>query len=373
MPRLKVLHVVVAGAVGGAEHFLVNLATRPELSEADHVVALMTPNPKLRALFVNAGLKVRDRGAVRENPLATLMRSFGPWDLAWLARVARDERADLLHAHTYGSHMLAARAGVRTGLPVLRTEHGTRHYRDPSCGLFRHWALRHTTAIAAVSAYVGDYVAGVAPDVANKIRVVLNGIDMTRFSPVPPLQSGPFTFAAVGRLDPVKRLQIAIEAMAHAPDVHLNIVGDGGERGMLETLVRKHALEPRVRFLGHLPDPRAAIAGCDALLNCTGAEGLPLAVLEGAAMGRPTLGFAGGGMGEVVLDRSTGWLVRDDTANAWAAAVRDAGASRDLAAQYGLQARAWVETRFDIDTMCKRYGVVYSALTETAKRPATLS
>jgi len=333
------------------------------------VVALMTPNPKLRALFVDAGLTVRDRGPVRENPLATLMRSLGPWDLAWLARVATEEKADLLHAHTYGSHLLAARAGLRTRLPVLRTEHGTRHYRDPSCGLFRHWALRHTTAIAAVSAYVGHYVAGVAPEVADKIRVVLNGIDMARFSPVPPPQSGPFTFAAVGRLDPVKRLQIAIRAMAQAPDVHLNIVGDGGERGMLEALVRQNALETRVRFLGHLPDPRAAIAGCDALLNCTGAEGLPLAVLEGAAMGRPTLGFVGGGMAEVVQEHSTGWLVRNDTPEAWAAAVREAGASRDLAAQYGLQARAWVEPRFDIDTMCKRYAVVYSALTETAQRP----
>ncbi|MDR3527623.1 MAG: glycosyltransferase family 4 protein [Rhizomicrobium sp.] len=360
MPR--VLHVVVAGAVGGAEQFLVNLASRPQLSGAEHVVALMTPNPKLRALFVGAGLAVRDRGMVRENPLATLTRSLGPFDIAWLAQVAREEKADLLHAHTYGSHLLAARTGLRVGIPVLRTEHGTRHYRDPSCGLYRHWALRHTTRVAAVSSYVADFVASVAPAAAEKIEVVLNGIDMARFAPVPPLETGPFTFAAVGRLDPVKRLQIAIAAMAQSPDVHLNIVGDGAERGMLEALVRRHGLEARVHFLGHLPDPRAAIAGCDALLNTTRAEGLPLAVLEGAAMGRPTLGFAGGGMPEVVQDQSTGWLVRDDTTEGWAAALQQAGANRVLAASYGHAARAWVESRFDIDTMCKRYGLVYSAL-----------
>ena len=44
----KVVHVIVAGEIGGAERFLVNLATRPELSGADHCVVLMTPNPKLR-------------------------------------------------------------------------------------------------------------------------------------------------------------------------------------------------------------------------------------------------------------------------------------------------------------------------------------
>ncbi len=370
MSRPKVLHVVVAGAVGGAEQFLVNLASRPALSGAEHAVAVMTPNPKLRALFVEAGLALRDRGPVRENPLATLTRSLGPWDIAWLARVAQEEKASLLHAHTYGSHLLAVRTGLRLGLPVLRTEHGTRHYRDPSCGLYRHWALRHTSRIAAVSRYVADFVMRVAPEAAEKIEVVLNGIDMARFAPVPPPESGPFTFAAVGRLNPVKRLPIAIAAMARTQDVHLNIVGDGGERSMLEALVRRHGLESRVHFLGHLSDPRAAIAGCDALLNTTRAEGLPLAVLEGAAMARPTLGFAGGGMPEVVQDQKTGWLVRDDTTESWAAALRQAGARRDLAERYGHAARTWVESRFDIDTMCKRYGLVYSALIEPA--PAAL-
>ena len=82
--RPKVVHVVVAGDIGGAEHFLVNLASRPELSGADHCVALMTPNPKLRAFFADAGLSIRDRGPVRENPIAYLWRSFGPADIAWL-------------------------------------------------------------------------------------------------------------------------------------------------------------------------------------------------------------------------------------------------------------------------------------------------
>jgi Glycosyltransferase len=329
--RLKVMHVVVAGAIGGAERFLVNLATRPQMSEADHVIALMTPNPGLRALFADAGLAVLDRGQVRENPLATLWRSFGPADFSWLCRQISMEKPDLLHCHTYGSHILSARAGRQCKIPVLRTEHGTRHYRDPTCGLYRHWAIRNTTMIAAVSAYVGRYVASVAPEAAGKIRVVLNGIDMQRFEPVPPLQSGPFTFAAIGRLDPVKRLEIAIPALAKTPEAHLIVAGDGGEKTMLQDMVRRHGVESRVQFLGHLADPRPAIAACDALINCTLAEGLPLAVLEGAAMGRPTLGFCGGGMPEVVQPGATGWLVQEDTPGAWATAFALAAQERSTA------------------------------------------
>src|SRR5690348_18428418 len=89
--RPRVVHVVVAGDVGGAERLIVEMASRPEQSRANHSIALMTPNPMLRALFLDAGLKVHDRGPVRENPVAYLWRSFGPTDAAWLIGVLKTE------------------------------------------------------------------------------------------------------------------------------------------------------------------------------------------------------------------------------------------------------------------------------------------
>ena len=103
---LRVVHVVVAGDIGGAERLLVDLASRPEESGAEHVVALLTTNRKLAAMFAKAGLSIRDRGPVRENPIAYLWRSFGPSDVAWLANVLCEERASIAHLHTFGSHVL---------------------------------------------------------------------------------------------------------------------------------------------------------------------------------------------------------------------------------------------------------------------------
>jgi glycosyltransferase involved in cell wall biosynthesis len=369
--RLKVVHLVVAGEVGGAERFLVDLATRPDVSEADHCVALMTPNPKLRAFFAAARLRICDRGPVRENPLATLWRSFGPNDIAWLCRVLAEEGADIVHAHTYGSHILAVRAAGRQGLPVVRTEHGVRHYRDPSCALFRHWALRHTDRILAVSAYVAQTVATLAPFALHKIHVIPNGIDMAHFPVAPPPTDGPFTFAVVSRLEPIKRVARAIEAVARTPQVRLIVAGDGSERGMLEALARRRGIAKRVIFLGHVADPRSVIAAADAVINGTREEGLGLAVIEAAAMGRPAVAFAGGGIPEIVQDRRSGWLVREDTIDAWAATLAEACASRAQAAEFGLQARKWVDLKFGIDTMCKRYAAVYAALTSNGT--ATLS
>src|ERR1700733_5529148 len=85
MRRLRVMHVVVGGDIGGAERVVSELATRPGLTGADHQVALFTPNRALAAYFGNAGVRVHDRGPVRENPLAYLYRSLGPMDVRWLS------------------------------------------------------------------------------------------------------------------------------------------------------------------------------------------------------------------------------------------------------------------------------------------------
>src|SRR5580692_6830415 len=83
MSRLRVMHVVVAGDIGGAERLLVDLARRPEATGADHEVALITPNRALAQYFVDAGLRVHDRGAAREDPVAYLRQAFGSRDVVW--------------------------------------------------------------------------------------------------------------------------------------------------------------------------------------------------------------------------------------------------------------------------------------------------
>lgn len=357
--RLKVLHLIVAGQIGGAERFLVNLATRPDRSGADHCLALLTPNPALRDFFKMQGLRLIDRGPAAENPLAYLWRSWGPSDLAWLGRVMAQEKPDILHCHTYGSHVLAVRAGLRLRVPVIRTEHGVRHYRDPSCAPFRGFALRHTDRIVAVSRYVAAVIASLAPAAESKTSVVWNGIDLGHFKPAPFPAEAPLRIAAVTRLEPIKRLHLAIEALALAPEAALDIVGDGVERGRLETLARQLGVAGRVQFLGHQKDPRPFLAKAQAVINVTREEGLSLALLEAAAMARPALAFAAGGVPEVVDDGKTGLLTQNQTAEGLAALLRKAAAAPEMLQTMGLAARNRAEHAFGIETMCEAYGAVY--------------
>ena len=364
---LRVVHVVVAGDIGGAERLLVDLASRPEESGAEHVVALLTPNRKLAAMFSEAGLSIRDRGPVRENPIAYLWRSFGPSDVAWLANVLREERASVAHLHTFASHVLGTRAALRAGVPTIRTEHHVQYFIDPSTRFFTRWSLARVDRSVAISQYVADWVTRAVPAIAPRLRVVLNGVDADYFSPRAPSEAAaradrPFTFAVVCRLEPWKGVDLVVEAASREKGFSVDIVGDGSERTRLERLARDKGVADRVRFLGYQPDPRAAVADANAVVNSSREEPLGLSVLEALAMERPVIGFAGGGIPEIVQHDETGWLVQERSAGALAATMAEAASDRARASRFGVAGRRFVEERCRIETMCRGYRAVYEEL-----------
>ena len=361
VPR-KIMHVVVAGDIGGAERLLIDLTTRPTESEAEHCVALMTPNPKLRAYIAASGVAIRDRGPVGADPLSYLWRAFGPHDVRWLSKILTEERATIVHVHTYASHILGVRAARQLGLPVLRTEHGVHHYTDLSCVLFRSWALRHTDSVVAVSDFVRRFVSKQAPFAAERIRVIRNGVDTRYFAFTPPPQPGPFTLALVCRLEPWKQVDLVIRAAAQIPGLHVRIAGDGSARTALEALTRQLGVSARITFMGYQPDPRPVIAACDAAINTSRDEPLGLSVMEALSMGRPVIAFDGGGIPEIVHDGATGWLVGQHDVDALTRALARVVTDQAEAARRGIAARGFIERECRIETMCKNYARAYAAL-----------
>jgi glycosyltransferase involved in cell wall biosynthesis len=358
MKRLRVMHLVVGGDIGGAERVVVDLATRPEDTAADHQVALITPNRTLAAYFAEAGVRVHDRGPARENPLAYLYRSFGPVDVAWLAERIEREAIDVVHTHTFGSHVLGTRASRRARRPQLRTEHHVMHYLDRSSSPFTRWAAARTDRFVAVSEYVRRVLVETAPHLAGRMTVVRNGVDTAHFSPRerPP---GEFCVGIVCRLTAWKRVHLAIEAAALA-GIELVVIGDGEERRHLEGLAAERGA--RVRFVGYQSDPRPFVAGCDAIVSTADAEPLGLSVLEALAMGRPVIAYAAGGIPEIVEAAVTGMLVSEPTAAAMAAAFERARDDRPSLARMGSSGRRFAVEQGTVERMCRGYAAAYAAV-----------
>ena len=370
--RPQVVHILAAADVGGAEHFVADLASRPEETGADHSVALLTPDPRLTEFLRDAGLRVHDGGPVRDDRVSYFRYALGPRAVAFYASILARERADVAHLHTFGSHVAGTRAARKQGARVMRTEHHVLHYDDWSCAPFTRWALAYTDRVVCTSEWVRDAIAQRVPRLGAPLSVVHGGVDLRRF-PVQPLPEGrPIRFVLACRLEARKRVRMVLEALIQLPDALLDIVGDGSERAILEALALSWGVSTRVRFLGFQTHLGPAFAAGHVAVSCGSEEGIGHSVLEAMAVGRPVIATRASGVAEVVRDGQDGFLV-EPTVASLAAAMRQAASDPERLKLLGRAARTRVESGFTVEQMCLGYRAEYEAVLETAKgdQPAT--
>jgi glycosyltransferase involved in cell wall biosynthesis len=106
----------------------------------------------------------------------------------------------------------------------------------------------------------------------------------------PPLPGNP-AILTIGRLDPVKRVDDVIRALATPglQQAHFHIVGKGAERESLELLARNEGVSDRVTFHGFVDDAGVAamMRGADVFVLASEQEGLPTVLLEALLAGFP--------------------------------------------------------------------------------------
>ncbi len=174
-----------------------------------------------------------------------------------------------------------------------------------------------------VSRYVANshYVAGRIRRYYNRgSTVVFPPVDTAYYRPEPAVPPEPFLLA-VSALAPYKRLDLAI-AGAAAARMPLTIVGRGPEDARLRALAA--ASGGAVTFTGWLADDeiRTLYRRCRALVM-PGVEDFGMVPVEAQACGRPVVALGEGGALDSVVDGVTGILVRENSADAFAAAFRD--------------------------------------------------
>jgi teichuronic acid biosynthesis glycosyltransferase TuaC len=127
----------------------------------------------------------------------------------------------------------------------------------------------------------------------------------------------------VGALIPGKGQRDAIAAAERLPEATFLLVGEGPDRGALETMIRERRLEGRVRLLGSRAPAEVAalLSAADVMVLPTRSEGLANVWVEALAAGTPVVTSDVGGAREVIDRPEAGALVPPEP-EAIAAAVR---------------------------------------------------
>jgi glycosyltransferase involved in cell wall biosynthesis len=122
---------------------------------------------------------------------------------------------------------------------------------------------------------------------------------------------------SVGRLDPLKRVDLLLHAAALEPRLEAVVAGDGPDRARLEALSGELGLDGRVRFAGRVSEAELTdlYAACRAVYYAPVDEDFGMVPIEAYRSGKPvvTTTDAGGPL-DFVRPGSTGWVVEPDAA-----------------------------------------------------------
>jgi colanic acid/amylovoran biosynthesis glycosyltransferase len=304
-----------------------------------------------------------------------------PVHLIYLAEACRIEpwlRADdiqHLHAH-FGTNsaevaMLVHELG---GVQWSFTIHGPEEYDNVKLiGIAEK--LKRCAFVVAVASYGRSQLYRLIDHQQwPKVKVVNCGLESDYFSagasPVPHERR----LVCVGRLCEQKGQLLLIEATHRlvSDGVHfeLVLVGDGEMRSAIEALIKRHALQDRVRITGRISSEqlREEVLAARALVLPSFAEGLPMVIMEAMALGRPVISTFVAGIPELVIAGEHGWLVPAGNVEALADAMRCClDAPGDALARMGEAAHKRVLARHNVDTQALELANLFDATVAMAK------
>jgi glycosyltransferase involved in cell wall biosynthesis len=295
--------------------------------------------------------------------------------LAELARTVRAAHYDVIDAWLYPMDVAVALAGPFIRRPVVLS--GRRNLGSHD----RFGAAE--PVVAALSNRLFDTVVAnsdaaarhaIASQGANpaRVRVIRNGVEIP--APVSDADraarrrelgatSDDILIGCVASYTSSKRLDLLIDAFAivvrNEPRALLELVGDGPLRGELQAQIRGLGLESRVCLHGFERDPESLYSAFDVVTLSSDREGLPNALLEAGAAGRPIVSTRAGGAVEIVSDGETGLLVPVGDRDALAAALLRLIRDPDLADRLGSAIVPFIARTYGMDRFVAEFGALY--------------
>lgn len=360
--RTSVLLVITSLGFGGAEMQVVSLST--QLAKRGWTVQLVTllEPEEFKDQLATAGVQVSSLGMTRgvANPGAAFK----------LAHIYRKTQPAVVHSHMVHANLLARAARLIAPLEYLiATAHsiveGGRSRELAYRALDGFCELTTNVSRAGVQRY--NLAGATRPE---KSLFVPNGVNLDAFKRNGELSKRiraelglgeKFIWLSVGRFAEEKDYPNLLRAFsAQERGSCLIMVGDGELRSSSEDLAQHLGISDRIRFLGFREDVADLMGAADAFVLSSAWEGLPLVLLEAAAVGLPIVTTDVGGTADIVRN-DNGILVppRDSRALGEAMSVLEQLPASKLR-QMGTRGRQHVQETYDIDRIMDVWETIYN-------------
>lgn len=329
---MRVMHIISGDLWAGAE------------VQAYTLLKHLAPNTDLLVILMNKG-ELADRlqtlglelVILDEQQNSSIHIFFG------ILNSIRQFKPDVIHTHRQKENILGSFANL-LAIPFrgkltasVRTAHGAPEFNPKGKQKIQVWLDKW------VGRYLQKKVIAVSEDLAGKltafyppkhIAVIQNGVDTESLKKSAQStdwkQNNPDKthVGIIGRLEPVKRIDIFLEMAALLLKEDSNkawrfhIIGDGKLRASMESLTENLGIQNDVVFHGHRNDIPSCIVSLDAIVMCSDHEGTPMTALEALALGTPLVAHDVGGLREILF-QSPQLRVSDHTGFGYAQCIKN--------------------------------------------------
>jgi glycosyltransferase involved in cell wall biosynthesis len=296
-------------------------------------------------------------------------------------------QASAYHSLTTGmGGLVAVITAAIHGKPILVSEHGL-YLKERSIELSRQNVTPETRQLATdffvsmvrTSYENADFLLPICQAYADnevaigasreKIRVITNGIDVTKFLPVEKQISSRPIVGCFARVVPVKDQLSLIKASKKVLDLYpadfvfVGEIQDEEYYQECQTLVNELKVNDYVRFIGHTDNVADWYHKSDIFVLSSQTEGLPLALLEAMSCGIPCVCTAVGGVPEVISDTGVGYVVPPGDTDKLASSISILLNDNSLRKSMGEKATKLAREKYTVQTMQSRIVDVYNEAT----------
>ncbi len=383
---MKIVYLITKSNWGGAQKYVYELATNISRTQFEPRVIVGSNGPLIERL---------ESESIKVIPIDNLGRDvdtrkdFDAFKELW--SIIRRERPDILHINSSKAGIMGALIGRLTGVPkIIFTAHGWAFNEDRPVQQkiiikILHWItilLCHQTI--AVSHNIASSFHG-WPGVTGKITVIYNGIKpgtgyakngarVALCNMFPNLKKAlenkhSYLIGTIAELHPIKNLDGALEAIkelvseskgsSQKPYYVYVVMGEGGERSHLESLIETYELKEHVFLVGHIPEAYQYIKAFDVFLLPSKSEALAYVLLEAGYQEASVVSTAVGGIPEIIEDMKSGILIQPRKSTEIAHALSFYAEHPDIARQHARNLHESVKSKFTLEKMVAETVKVY--------------
>ena len=365
MKKIKVLHLTTHLNIGGITSYIFLLGRG--IDHDRYELNVLSSGGEMTSRFRENGIKTFEIPFRTKSELSPKLYRAIPK----VIRLIREEKIDLLHAHTRVTQVMAWWIQKLTGVPYVSTCHGF-YKRRLGRLLLPAWG----ECVIAISEPVADWLSRGFHVPEDRISTILNAIDIqdleARTAKKNPdsiraewkLRTNAPVIGIVSRIVEDKGHEYLLRAVAalkdRYPHIKLLVVGEGPFQNKLKQLSQSLDVGQNATFIGTMEDVTKALAVIDIfVLPAVWREGFGLSIVEAMALRKPVIVTNIWALNALVHDHINGLLIPPKDVESLARAIVELIENQELREKIGLCAYETVKREFSIDRIVHEIGRLY--------------